>query len=117
MQGRRNGFGMGGGQRFSISHFHIKRIQFLHKFICDFQNSLNYEPILALWLYTYLYIVIFKLIIFWLAKYWGGGAIPPPCSYGHGMRRLMVAFILCSKILQNRVHRGTLKYSIFLRNL
>ena len=29
----------------------------------------------------------------------------------------MNAFILCSKILQNRLYSGTLKYSIFLRNL
>ena len=33
------------------------------------------------------------------------------------MRRWTEAFILCSKIIQSRLHRGTLKCSIFQRNL
>ena len=33
------------------------------------------------------------------------------------MHRWMEALILCPKNLQNRLYRGTLKYSIFLRNL
>ena len=39
-------------------------------------------PILSLLLYTDLYVVIFNLLIFfgWQNI---GGAIAPPCSYGH----------------------------------
>ena len=34
-----------------------------------------------------------------------------------GMRYYMEVFILCFIMLQNRLHGGTLKYSIFLINL
>ena len=33
------------------------------------------------------------------------------------MRRVTEAFILCSEIIQNRLYKGTLKCSIFLRNV
>ena len=50
-----------------------------HTYICDFQNPLSFEPILALLLlYIDLYVVIFKHLFFGLAKYWGGGVPPPP---------------------------------------
>ena len=54
--------------------------------ICDFHNPLSYEPILALLLYTDLYVVMFKLITILVGKILGGNCPPPlaPCSYGHG---------------------------------
>ena len=33
-------------------------------YICDFQNSLSYQSILSLFIYTYLYVTIFKLFNF-----------------------------------------------------
>ena len=54
--------------------------------ICNIQNPLSYQYILSLFIYAYLYVTIFKLVIFWLAKYWGGGFDhSAPCSYGHDM--------------------------------
>ena len=73
LHGHRNGFGMGGGGY--ISHLHIKRIQFCSLYICNFQNPLSYQSILASFIYTYLHVTILKLIFFWLTKYWG-----PPSS-------------------------------------
>ena len=43
--------------------------------ICHFQNPLSYEPILVFLLYTDLYVVIFKLLIFLVGKIL---AIAPP---------------------------------------
>ena len=64
-----------------VSHLHFKTIHIVHTYICDFQYWLSYEPILALLLYTDLYVVLFKLYFFWGggAKYWGD-APPPPAA-------------------------------------
>ena len=82
VQGRRNGFGIGGGGKKNVARlpraifFYItltnKRDTIFFISISVFQNSLSYQSILSLSIYTYLYLTIFKLLIFWLAKYWGG---------------------------------------------
>ena len=49
-------------------------------YICDFQYPLSYEHIIALLLYTDLYVVVFKLLIVLVGKiFWVGvGQLPPP---------------------------------------
>ena len=91
MQGRRNGFGRGGGQNVRGKLcFYIKLTQFcplVYLSICDFQKTLSYHSILALFIYTYLYVTISKTLFFWLAKYLG---LPPPCSHAYGYAHAMV---------------------------
>ena len=65
-------------QIFFISHLHIKGIQFSSLVYLWFQNSLSYQSILSLFIYTYLYLTIFKLLIFLVGKILGGGNCPPP---------------------------------------
>ena len=82
-QGRRNGFVIGGAKKilprkiFLNYTFISNGYDFVHYLICYLQYPLNIKPILSLLLYTDLY-VIKTLKFFWLAKYWGGGAIAPP---------------------------------------
>ena len=54
-----------------------KEYNFVHKYICDFQYPLSYEPILALLIYTDLYVVILKLFNFWGWQNIGGRGNPP----------------------------------------
>ena len=89
MQGRRNGFwiGGGGGKR---NFARLRRANFCYItltyrkdtifFISIFMNSnsLSYQSILSLSIYTYLYLTIFKLLIFLVGKILGWGNCPPP---------------------------------------
>ena len=68
LQVRRNGFGIwGGGGCTTLTY---KKDAILCISISDFQNPLSYEPILALLLYTDLYVAIFILLFFF-----GGGGV------------------------------------------
>ena len=64
-----------------LYHTYIsKRYNFVHWYIFDFQYLLSYEPILALFLYTLIYMSLFlNSLLFWFAKYWGWGwgNLPP----------------------------------------
>ena len=70
--------GWGGGQKFFISHLHVKRIHFCSLVYLWFPKSTEISVYFSL-IYIHLLYVTF-LYFFWLAKYWGRG---PPCSYGH----------------------------------
>ena len=83
-QGCRNGFGIGGG---GAKYFYItltyKRDTILFISISVISKiNLSYQSILALSTYTYLYVTIFKLLIFLVGKILVAGG-NPPCSYGH----------------------------------
>ena len=85
-QGRRNGFGIGGAKKIITLTYKKDTILFISISVISKINgaiSLFYP-----YLYTLIYVLLFlNSSFFWLAKYWGGGQLPPPlppCSYGHG---------------------------------
>ena len=85
MQGRRNGFVIGGGGQnnfFFELHFHIERMRFCTLVNMWFTISTELKDILSLLtilLYTDLCVVIFKLLIFFGWQNIGNCPPPPPC--------------------------------------
>ena len=62
MQGRRNGFEIGGGGKFFYITRTYKKDAVLHIYnfsISDFKNPLRYQSILALFIYAYSYVTNF----------------------------------------------------------
>ena len=103
-QGRRNDFGMGGGgaKKFCAANFFI--------------ITLNYYHILAIFLYTDLYVVVFIILNFLGWQNIAPLPPPPPCSYGHDKRisldiNQLIHYIQCSIVVKKHKHLIISNYS------
>ena len=99
------GWGMGEAKIFGITLRPTYKKDTL-LYICDFQNPMSYEPILVSLLNTDLYVVIFKLSIFYIGGGGGGGYMISTILVKN---EVLVAITTIRLLIRNSIVRTTNK--------